>query len=307
MKRTAAISILLGLSAAVVPPAMAQDAETTTDATATVTQTETATATPVETQAEEGVEPVGTTTVEETVTDAPAETADSGTEAPVVTETETAAPETEAPAVTDKQSETEGEAENGLESAVDKTVNKVTTNEDGSVTLRTDRGEMTVPLRDLEDAGLVFDDEGLEVTDHAFDDERGVTVVTFNDGSTMEIPAQFDDEFPWENLGEVVEAYRGAKVEVDTGAKEKVETDNVVVERAYDESAAQANADATETASRGVLATTGAKVGLIIAATLAILAAVAGAVLARKSRDARQENPNVQITTNDDDAGSTRV
>ena len=302
MKRTAAISILLGLSAAVVPPAMAQDAETTTDATDTVTQTETATATPVETQAGESAESVATTTTEGTVTDASAET-----EAPVVTETETAAPDTAAPAGAEEQTETEGEAEEGLESAVDKTVNKVTTNDDGSVTLHTDRGEMTVPLRGLEDAGLVFDDEGLEVTDHVFDDERGVTVVTFNDGSTMEIPAQFDDEFPWENLGEVVEAYRGAKVEVDTGAKEKVETDNVVVERAYDESAAQANADATETASRGVLATTGAKVGLIIAATLAILAAVAGAVLARKRREARQENPNVQVTTNDNETGSTRV
>lgn len=242
---------------------------------------------------------------------------------------------TQAPAATagkgDKAEEkapaSEAESASGKNEA--RTVASVVANENGSYTLETDRGKLIVPsaeqIKDLKN--LKFDNEGLEVEDTKWDAERKVTTVLFNDGTSMDLPSQFPESTPWQHFGEVVEAYRSAELAVDTGAEEKVEDEAVEVAAPHDSKAAKENAEKGQgvnnptaenteaesgvTVVRSALATTGAKLWLIGVLAAVVIAAIVGAVIARKKREEKDEvevvENDIPVQDNDDLGGSHRV
>lgn len=227
----------------------------------------------------------------------------------------------------EKAPASEAESASGKNEA--RTVASVVANENGSYTLETERGKLIVPsaeqIKDLKN--LKFDDEGLEVEDTKWDAERKVTTVLFNDGTSMDLPSQFPESTPWQHFGEVVEAYRSAELAVDTGAEEKVEDDAVEVGTPHDSEAAKENAEKGQgvnnptaentgsesgvTVVRSALATTGAKLWLIGILAAVVIAAIVGAVIARKKREEKDEvevvEGDVPAQDNDGLGGSHRV
>lgn len=253
---------------------------------------------------------------------------DSATEKPSATSAQTPATTADKDAKSEQKAPaSEAESASGKNEA--RIVASVVANENGSYTLETERGKLIVPsaeqIKDLKN--LKFDDEGLEVEDTKWDAERKVTTVLFNDGTSMDLPSQFPESTPWQHFGEVVEAYRSAELAVDTGAEEKVEDDAVEVGTPHDSEAAKENAEKGQgvnnptaentgsesgvTVVRSALATTGAKLWLIGVLAAVVIAAIVGAVIARKKREEKDEvevvEGDVPAQDNDGLGGSHRV
>lgn len=333
MKRitTAVVSAAAVVSIAAAP-AIAQETASNTETAGTAVAT--AATTPEKSKAAETAAPAESKPEKKAPASESAPAAKSETDKAGAAE-KPSATSAQAPAATEGKDDKAGqktpvsEPETAADKNESRTVASVVANENGSYTLVTERGKLIVPsaeqIKDLKN--LKFDDEGLEVEDTKWDAERKVTTVLFNDGTSMDLPSQFPESTPWQHFGEIVEAYRAAELAVDTGAEEKVEDGAVEVGAPHDSEAAKENAEKgqgvnnptaenTESESgvtvvRSALATTGAKLWLIGVLAAVVIAAIVGAVIARKKREEKDEVEVVEgdapVQDNDGLGGSHRV
>ena len=333
MKRitTAVVSAAAAVSIAAAP-AIAQETASNTETAGTAVAT--AATTPEKSKAAETAAPTESKPEQKAPASESAPASKSETDKAGAAE-KPSATSAQAPAATEGKDDKAGqktpvsEPETVADKNESRTVASVVANENGSYTLETERGKLIVPsaeqIKDLKN--LKFDDEGLEVEDTKWDAERKVTTVLFNDGTSMDLPSQFPESTPWQHFGEVVEAYRSAELAVDTGAEEKVENEAVEVAAPHDGEAAKENAEKGQgvnnptaenteaesgvTVVRSALATTGAKLWLIGVLAAVVIAAIVGAVIARKKREEKDEVEVVEgdasVQDNDGLGGSHRV